>query len=125
MAFNGRVVRQGNTTNFGVGAPGAFTRAASPLGSTLYVFLGEGIVAITDLTNGSGTSIVNYQFLPGGTDIGGAFEYNGSLFFSTRGAARQIRRFTNITTGATTLVEVITGRAVSYTHLTLPTICSV
>ena len=110
MAFNGRVVRQGNTTNFGVGAPGAFTRAASPLGSTLYVFLGEGYTAITDLANGSGTSVVNYQNLPGGTDIGGAFEYNGHLFFSVRGATRQIRRITNITTGATTLVETIIGR---------------
>ena len=106
MAFTGVIVRHGNTDRFGVGAPGGFTRAASPLGNKLYVFLGEGIVEITNLANGSGTSVITYQNLPGGSDIGGAFEFGGNLFFSVRGAANQIRRFTNLpTNGATTLVE--------------------
>ena len=90
MAFTGVIVRQGNTDRFGVGGAGAFTRASSPLGDTLYVFLAAGIVAITDLANGAGTSVINYQNVPSGAQIGGAFEFGGNLFFSVRGSVNQI-----------------------------------
>ena len=100
MAFTGRAVRQGNTNNFGVGGAGAFTRAVSPLGDTLYVFLGAGIVEITDFPNGSGT-LTNYQGIPSSSDIGGAFEFGGSLYFTVRGNTNALRRLTNLSTGAT------------------------
>ena len=109
MTFTGRITRQGNTTNFGVGSAGAFTRAASPLGNTLYVFLASGIVAITDLANGSGTSVVNYQGNPGSSDIGGAFESGGSLYFTVRGNTDALRRFTDLSTGATENVASLTA----------------
>ena len=100
MAFTGRAVRQGNTNNFGVGGAGAFTRAVSPLGDTLYVFLATGIVEITDFPNGSGT-LTNYQGIPSSSDIGGAFEFGGSLYFTVRGNTNALRRLTNLSTGAT------------------------
>ena len=113
MTFTGRATRQGNTTNFGVGSAGAFTRAVSPLGDTLYVFLATGIVEITDLSNGSGT-LTNYQGIPSSSDLGGAFEFGGSLYFTVRGNTNALRRFTNLSTGATENVASFgSGRSVS------------
>lgn len=102
MTFTGRATRQGNTDRFGVGAPGGFTRACSPLGNMLYVFLGDGIVEITDLANGSGT-LTNYSGIPSGSDIGGAFEFGGVLYLTVRGATDSLRSV-NVSTGATTHV---------------------
>ena len=99
MTFTGRAVRQGNTDRFGVGGPGGFTRACSPLGDTLYVFLAGGIIEITDLANGSGT-LINYQGNPGGATPGGAFEHSGTLYYAMRGGTNSLRSI-NVSTGVT------------------------
>ena len=115
MAFNGRIVRQGNTDRFGVGAPGAFTRALTTVGDNLYVILQAGYVQITDLPNGAGTSVTNFQNNPGGSQVGGAFEWNDDLIITIQGAAKEIRRVHTLSTGATTRVEVITVNLTSCT----------
>ena len=101
MALNGRAVRQGNTTNFGVGQPGAFPRACADVNGTLYVVVGDGLIEITNLAAGSGTHV---SFGLSGTDWGGAFGFGNDLYATTSNPSRTLRRVTNFSTGATTHV---------------------
>ena len=105
MAFNGRIVRQGNTDRFGVGGPGGFTRACTPVGDNLYIVLAAGICRINDLPNGSAAGTYAAFQGPIGGGVGGAVERNSSLYFTvTSGGQPSIRRITNLATGDHTAI---------------------
>ena len=110
MAFNGRAVRLGTTTNFNAGGVGAFPRAIASVDDKLLVVLAGAYTEITDIPNGSGSAAVSFTGASvQSNQIGGAFEWNSELWFTLRGGNDRLVRCTNLTTGACTSVRDFTN----------------